>query len=50
MYSSSEGTRIRVTADINIAGAKLLVKFLENRIRLIEEEERLMAGGSPPQG
>lgn len=38
-YSSPKGNRIRVTADINIDGAKKLVKILENRIKMIEDEE-----------
>ena len=39
MYSSAEGSRIRVTADLNLKGVKQLAKLLESRIKMMEEEE-----------
>jgi hypothetical protein len=48
MYSSAEGSRIRVTADLNLNGVKQLAKLLESRIKMMEEEEQLMDSRSKP--
>jgi hypothetical protein len=41
-YMANGGNRIRVSADVDLARAKLLVKVLEHRIKSLEEEERLL--------
>jgi hypothetical protein len=39
MYSAPEGSRIRISADLDLKGVKRLARLLENRIKMMEEEE-----------
>jgi hypothetical protein len=43
MYNSSEGSRIRIAADLDLKGAKLLAKLLESRIKTMEDEYELLS-------